>query len=431
MRASLRHADTSLAFHAYGGRQELVVGEDFVPFGSVERDDVVIEGNVVFAGYGITSAERKHDDYRGIDVRGKVVALLPDAPEAFPHNVRPFYGSRSVKEENAEQHGALAVLHLTTIDEPATWNIFARSATLDTYDFKREQPGVDGNALLSYKTSEALFRGATTSFSEVVEHAKTGGTSSFNLPVRATLRISSRRIDTESPNVVGILRGSRRPDEYLVYTAHLDHEGISDPVNGDAIYNGAVDNASGVAAMLGVARAFVSLPQRPDRSVLFLATTAEEPGLLGADYFVRHSLIRPSGIIAALNIDGASMLYPLPALTALGARNSDLGRAVDAAADQLGVTIRHEEIFPGGSDHYPFVKQGIPSVWLLAALGAEFMKSRYHTPHDDMSQEIDFRAIAVHAQLNFLIGYAVTQNPDRPRWHVGDFFGEKFHPGQR
>jgi Zn-dependent M28 family amino/carboxypeptidase len=289
-----------------------------------------------------------------------------------------------------------------------------------------------------------MFAGAQHTFEEAVARLKSGEPLGLTLDVRAEINTKSKHSTVDCVNVVGILKGSD-PDlsrEYIVYTAHLDHEGIGRPVDGDDIYNGALDNASGVAALLETARAFASLETPPRRSVVFLALTAEEKGLLGADYFANRPTVPLEGIVANVNIDGVGVFYPAKDIVAYGAEHSSLGELARQAAEELEFVISPdpfpEETFFIRSDQYPFIKQGIPALFFFPGLqsadpeinGAEFlqkwMTTIYHSPKDDMSQDFDFEEGARVTRLNFLVGYLAAQNRQRPTWNTGDFFGEKF-----
>jgi Zn-dependent M28 family amino/carboxypeptidase len=263
------------------------------------------------------------------------------------------------------------------------------------------------------------------------------------LPGTAAIRLRTRHEDFTSPNVIGRLPGSdpRLATENVVYTAHLDHVGIGEPIDGDAIYNGAVDNASGVAAVLAIARAFTELPERPRRSTLFVATTAEEPGLVGSDYLANHLPAGLHDLVAAINIDGATLMtHPLKAVTGMGAVHSSLSESLSDAAAHLDLTVRPEPIPLLGSDHYHFVLRGIPALWVIAdaetgdpnldgrALNRNWMDTRLHTPQDDMNQPLDFGAAALLARLMFLTGYEIATQSARPAWNEGDFIGETFSP---
>jgi Zn-dependent M28 family amino/carboxypeptidase len=243
--------------------------------------------------------------------------------------------------------------------------------------------------------------------------------------------------------VVARLPGSdpRLSDQHVVLSAHLDHLGIGEPVDGDAIYNGAYDNASGVAALLEVARVLGAAKPRPRRSVLFLAVTGEERGLLGSEHFADHPPT-PGTIVADVNLDGLLMLYPLRDVVAMGAEHSSLGRVVQRAAAMTGLTLSPDPWPEQGlfvrSDQYSFVRRGVPSVFLIpgmtsadpkrdgAALTRDWVRKIYHTPKDDPSQPMDLEAGAQLVRVNLAIAWLLANEEPRPSWNRGDFFGQTF-----
>lgn len=406
------------------------------------RGTTDIEAPVVFAGYGVTAPEQGHDDYAEIDARGKIVALFADAPASFSPAVRAFYASNTEKSRNAAAHGAVGLLRLRTpADErTASWArvtstgrgvpAFAWLEGGEPHDFR---PELKGTAVLGPKASESLFDGAPMTFAEAVASRKPSA-----LAVRVRIFKQGNVKDLTSPNVVGLLRGSDPVlrDEYVVYTAHLDHIGIGTPVAGDAIYNGAADDASGCSALIELGRAFASLPRRPRRSILFVAVTGEESGLLGSSYFVHHPPVPIDSIVANLNIDGMTF-FPFTALVARGAEHSSILRAVDAAASRLAVPTAPdptpEQVYFVRSDQYSFVKRGIPALFLgtikteaAQPLALAYQRERYHRPSDDMTQPMDMEAAARFARAYFLIGQEIAAADERPRWNPGDFFGERF-----
>ncbi len=417
----------------YGG--EFVMGGDF-------RASTEVEAPVVFVGHGVTAPERGYDDYAGVDARGKIVAYFSGAPASFPPEERAHYSASSIKTANAVAHGAVGILRLWN-DEDAkngSWErlvqaagSFGSFAWLDGGEAHDAQPQIRGNARLGPAVSQAIFSGAPITYADA--QAKPAPAA---LPVRVRMVKQSRLSDLTSPNVVGLLRGAdpALAGEYVVFSAHLDHLGVGEPVNGDAIYNGAVDNASGVASLLEIARAFAALPERPRRSLLFVAVTAEESGLIGSDYFVHNPPVPLASIAANVNIDGGSV-WPFNALFARGADHSTLKAAVDAAAAAVEMPVTTDP-FPEQasfvrSDQYAFVRRGIPALILGAVRTAEarpvaldWVRNRYHAPSDDMSTPMDFEAAASFTRDTFLIGYAIVQADSRPRWNPGDFFGELF-----
>ena len=448
---SLRHAEaigngSSLVFSR--GRQQLrlTYAADFVTDGDIHRQAVSITAQIVFVGAGIAAPELGHDDYADVDVRGKIVAMLPEPIPKLSPSHAAYFESLDRRIEAAVERGAVGFLMLAP-DNSFPWERNLQIA----YQGVTSTTGAAGSpqqpskpiafAVLRFETTRRLLEMGSLDLERILSRHREGRTQSMVLPVTASMRIRSRHTILNSPNVGAVVRGADPllKDEYVVYTAHLDHLGRGRPVNGDDIYNGALDNASGVAAMLAVARAVVSLPERPRRSILFLATTGEEAGMLGSKYFTAHPPVPPANIVAVVNIDGATLMrYPLYRVTARGGEHSTLGLAAERAARQLKVEITQADAGPIGSDHGPFLLRGIPVLWVTAAgdtgrpdidgekLRTEWMAQIYHTPKDDLNQPLDFGPAAAFAQLDFLIGYQVAQDDERPRWKPGDFFGEKF-----
>ena len=446
-------SECSLVVIRDGKELALTYGKDFAMAGDPLRAETSVTAPVVFVGHGVTAPEAGYDDYAGVDARGKIVVLLQGAPASLPHNQRAYYSSSEVKWENAVAHGAVGLLGFMTpeAEKRLGWETLVALVSsggmrwLDQAGTPRPvSPEIRGTALLSAAALEALFEGASASLATVLADIRAGKPHPLELPVQVKLRVVSRHGQLQSPNVVAVLPGSdpNLRQEYVVYTAHLDHLGVGPPVEGDAIYNGATDNASGTAMLLEMARAFASLRQRPRRSVLFLAVTAEEKGLLGSDYFVHYPTIPVEGLVANVNLDGALMLHPLHDVVAFGAEHSSLAGVVEQAAHHLGLELSPdpmpEQVLFVRSDQYSFVRRGVPSVFVVEglktgdpkgdgrALLTEWMETRYHTPQDDLSQPLDFEAGATFARVNFLIGYLVANQTPRPQWNAGDFFGEKF-----
>jgi Zn-dependent M28 family amino/carboxypeptidase len=439
----------SVALLRDGGRRiELQYGQDFIAGTAYEESSVTAP--VVFAGFGVTAPELGYDDYAGINVQGKIVVLLSGAPPSFPHNQRAYYSDPAVRGRNAVAQGAAGVLGVFPPEREKTfpWDFMLRESHRPSLKWADEagRPSFvrRNTVLLSRKAAEGLFAGAPHSLDEVFKNAKTGRPQSFELPVQASLHLMGRSERIESPNVAAVLPGSdpRLKDEYVVLTAHLDHVGVGEPVAGDSIYNGAYDNASGIAILLEMANAFARLPTAPRRSVLFLAVTGEEEGLHGSDFFAHHPTVPIDRIVANVNLDMVLMLYPLKDVIAFGGEHSSLGLVVEEAARRLGLAVSPDPSPERAtfirSDHYSFVQQGVPSISLTVGLQTadpaidaparmeKWMQEAYHQPGDDMSQAIDFGAGAQFARLNFLISYLVAQSDKAPSWNPGDFFGDKF-----
>jgi Peptidase family M28 len=441
---------SSLVLIGRSGRRALVPYREYVPAPNFFEAQAEVTAPIVFVGFGITAPERGYDDYRGVDAKGKIVVFLTGGPSSFPAAERAHYAASLVKRENAVSRGAVGGLVVRTRDQSFPWDRLVRQARggdmrwLDRNGRPADAwPGIRGVAYLSDSAAASLFEGAPQSLEQVLDAAEAGKPAGFDLPIRATMRTVSVHERVESPNVAGLLRGADAAlrDEVVVYTAHLDHLGIGEPVNGDSIYNGALDNASGTAAMLEVARAFTSMPSRPRRSVLFLAVTGEEKGLLGSDYFAEHPTVPMERIVANVNIDGLAILYPFRQMVALGAEHSTLDSTVARVARGLGVTLAPDpfpqEVFFVRSDQYSFVRRGVPAVAPFMGMQSdsgvdaparfkEWLATRYHTPQDDIDQPMDLEAGAEQAQLEFLVGLEIANADERPRWKDGDFFGSTF-----
>jgi hypothetical protein len=439
-------AECSLTLLRGEQKTELEYGPDFLVRGVAEASSV--SAPVVVAGFGATAPELGYDDYAGIDARGKIVVVMLGAPATFPHDQRAYYSDGLVMAANATAHGAVGILVIFTpeLEKRLPWEMLRQHSRWPSLAWTDEQgkpasyvPNIAG---LSRKAAEKLFEGAPHRLDEVFKIGETGKPLSFDLPLHASLHTASRTRRLESPNVAAVLRGSdpRLKDEYVVLSAHLDHLGMEEG-EGDTIYNGAYDNASGVAILLEVAKAFANLPA-PRRSVLFLAVTGEEEGLNGSGYFARHPTVPVERIVANTNLDMFLMLYPLRDVIAFGAEHSSLGGVVEEEARGLGLEVSPdpfpEQVLFIRSDHYSFVKQGVPAIFLTggfrtadpavdgAALWGRWMQETYHKPGDDLSPPIDFGAGVQFAKLNFLISYRVAQDEKPPGWKPGDFFGEKF-----
>ena len=246
----------------------------------------------------------------------------------------------------------------------------------------------------------------------------------------------------ESPNVAAILPGSdpQLKNEYVAFTAHLDHLGIGDPVKGDKIYNGAADNASGTSALLEMARAFSELHPAPRRSLLFIAVTGEEEGLLGSDYYAQNPTVPITQIVADINMDEVSFLYDFKDIVPLGGEHSSLGAVADDVARHMGLIVSPdpvpEEVYFIRSDQYSFILQGVPSLYIEEGLQTvnpdldgkkmqfDWEVQRYHQPSDDMSQPLDFNATVKCTRVDLAVGYEVAQQTERPHWNAGDFFNK-------
>ena len=433
------------------GGQAFVDGRDYVLTGDVAHAEYTLEAPVVFVGFGVTAPEENYDDYAGLDVRGKIVLTFYGAPSSFESTVRAFYSDDVEKTKNALAHGAVGMINTLLPEDwkrwPWDWGVpqFRMGSTNWL-----EETGTPYNAFgilaqLSQTGAEMLFTGAPKSLENSFETARSGQHQAFPLPWRVRIHTVSTHTKYQSPNIIGALVGSdpELRDQYVVYTAHVDHLGTCPPVDGDAICHGSLDNASGVATLLEIARAYTNLSQPPRRSVLFVFVTGEEMGLLGSDYFAHTPTVPLRQIVANINIDGApGLLFPMKDVVAMGAEHSNIERAIQSAARTLGYTISPdpmpEEANFIRSDQYSFVQQGVPALYINdgviavdpavdgLALMKKWLVTRYHTPLDSIDQPLDYQSGAKAATLNFLVGYELAQWNQRPQWNQANFFGTRF-----
>jgi hypothetical protein len=436
-----------------GKEQALAWGDDFVMRGHELNPDAKVDAPVVFVGYGVTAPHQRYDDYANIDVRGKIVAYLAGAPARFPSEQRAHFGSGREKAKAAVARGAIGIIALNTPDwsKSLPW-----PRVVIGYGFPAMRwvgrdgmpndafPDLRATAALSLPATQAFFQGAPKSWDEVWSAAQASQPQAFAMPFTARLHNVSRHRLITSPNVVAVLPGSdpKLQAEYVVYTAHTDHLGIGKPIDGDSIYNGAVDNGSGTAALLEIAAVFSRLPRAPARSVLFLAVTGEEKGLLGSDYFAHFPTVPKGAMVADVNMDGASLSYDFADIVSFGAEHSSLMSVVRKEAARFGLKVSPdpmpEQVFFIRSDQYSFVRQGIPAVFTGEGFQAvdpaidgrkvveHWIEKYYHSPFDDMKQPLAFKPALKFMRLNFAIGYDVANAARRPSWNTGDFFGDLF-----
>ncbi|NEU69218.1 M28 family metallopeptidase [Spirosoma agri] len=454
-RWQVREKASFLAFDSKDNEKILLYGKQFILNPNPDHANSDVTAPVIFVGYGVSAPELNYDDYAGIDVKGKIVAYVNGAPSTFPSNQRAFYSS--AKAEIAAAHGAVGVLSFSLpTDLRNRIETAAPRARQGIYRWldkrgkpQRTFPALKGSASLSDSAARLLFTNAGTSFSDAVSAALKNRSQSFPLNMSAHLHTQTDMVeDVAGQNVVAVLPGTDPvlKNEYIVYVAHLDHLGIGRPVKGDSIYNGAHDNASGVAINLETARLFASLPKAPRRSILFVGVTGEEMGLLGSDYFASNPTVPKEKIVANLCLDMPFFFHPLLDIVPYGAQHSSLGHETEVAAAFVGVQISPDPIPEQTvfmrSDHFSFVRQGIPALFIKSGsqtgnpnldgtkLNLDWRATIYHSPQDDMNQPFDFNAAAKHVQLQFLIGYLTAQADSRPTWNKDDFFGTKFGPAR-
>jgi Peptidase family M28/PA domain len=442
---------SSFSLQHNGSIRTLTIDKDYVMPGDPVSEDTTAEGQVVFAGYGVSAPEFKYDDYAGIDVHGKIVAVLSGAPSRMPSAPGAHFSDTDQKLRMAAEHGAIGVLSIWggKLEERTPFSEYIRFSKgpdmrwLDEKGAPNDaQPKLRGYAKISSSTAALLFEGARESWKEALQAAENNQPQAFPLAATVSLHVVSRYSQVESPNVAAILPGSdpQLKNEYVVFTAHLDHLGIGDPVKGDTIYNGAGDNASGTAALIEMARAFSEQHKATRRSLLFISVAGEEEGLLGSDYYAHYPTVPMSQIVADINMDEVSFLYDFKDIVPLGGEHSSLGAMADDVAKHMGLTVSPdpmpEEVYFVRSDQYSFILKGVPSLYIEEGLQTvnpnldgkkmqlDWEAQRYHQPSDDMNQPFDFNATVKCTRVDLAVGYEVAQQTERPHWNTGDFFGK-------
>ena len=457
-RAFLESGSAEIEFSRGDKTTPLIFVEDFYMSPSLARTSSELEAGMVFVGYGIDAPELEHNDYAGIDVTGKVVVSFAGQPHDFPSEEGAHFASTMEKLKAAVRHGAVGTLMIHT---PRTAQRFAwervrslvGSPSMGWMNEKGEVHGefeqLQAGGMLRHTATEVLFENAPVNLEALIERdGNAEALMSFTLDSTVKMRQRSTHETIYSPNVVAVLPGSDPllANEHVVYSAHLDHIGElhsedSEQGQNDMINNGAMDNASGVSVMLETARLFTETAA-PRRSILFVAVTAEEKGLVGSEYFAMNPTVPIESIVSAVNLDMPVLLYDFGDVIAFGSEHSTLADTVRQAAGSYGIELSpdpfpEQNIFVR-SDHYRFVQQGVPSVFLVTgmksldgdvdtqAIFEGFLQEHYHKPSDDLNLPINYRAAAKFTRINAKIGENIANEPERPYWHEGDFFGRTF-----
>ncbi|OEK06422.1 M28 family metallopeptidase [Roseivirga misakiensis] len=417
----------------------------------VEEMAQVFQSNVVFAGYGIVAPEYGWNDYEGMDVTGKTVIVLVNDPgfgsgdsTLFKGDEMTYYGRWTYKYEEAARQGAAAVLIVhETVPAGYPWLVVESSWTGAKLNLDDPNPPYTCalQGWITRSSAVKLFQSAgIKNYSEMARNKD------FK-PVDMNMKFSGGVVNEikkdMSRNVVAMIEGSKRPDEYIIYSGHWDHLGVGAPVDGDSIYNGAHDNATGVTGILAIAEAFANLETKPERSVVFLFVTAEEQGLLGSAYYGQNPIFPPNQSVANINIDGLPAYGEMKDLTITGYGQSELDNYATAEAKKQGRYVIPDPDPGKGyffrSDHFNFAKIGIPALYASGSYESmdkgvdfieektqEYLSVRYHMPLDNyIPEEWDLKGIALDAQLLFNVGYKLANETYFPQWNEGSEFKAK------
>jgi Zn-dependent M28 family amino/carboxypeptidase len=432
-----------------GTRHALAFGEDLVGGTRRFQQRIALEHSpLVFAGYGIVAPERGWDDYAGLDARGKTVVVLVNDPgyatgdtALFSGRSMTYYGRWTYKYEEAARHGAAGVLVVhSTGPAGYPWDVVRTGWSGSQFvleETERDVPRAGFEGWLSEDAARRLVGWAGLDYDSLAAAALEPGFRSVPLGSDLSVDMVNRLLRSTSRNVLARLPGRERPDEHVLYMAHWDHLGTGPAVDGDSIWNGALDNASGTAGLLEIAGAFAALEPRPARSVLFLAVTAEEQGLLGSGWYADHPVYPLSTTVAAINMDGLNIWGPTADLTVIGLGRSDLDSVLAAAADGrvLAPDPEPEEGHFFRSDHFSLARRGVPALYVDAGIqdlehGAEwararrdeFTAERYHTPADEYDPTWDLSGAVEDLHVLFGVGYRLAQSDAWPEWNEGTEF---------
>lgn len=430
------------------GDQEFVNGEEVVLSGTSLFPDQAQDAEVVFVGYGFENKRYGFDDYEGLNVRGKVVAVLQSLPGGAPSDVVADLADN--RAELAESKGAIGMITIPTSEtfKQIPWDQIAAYASVPRLRWVHPDgrpnvvaPKLALSGFLGAKAAEALLANTQLPYGKLNSTIadKTARPKGFSVPGKIRVERHSAVEKIASPNVLGLLPGSdpQLANEVILLTAHLDHDGIVPPVKGDAVMNGAMDNASGVAVMLEAARAFMESGKRPRRSIMFAAVTAEEDGLLGAEYLAKYPVLNEKKVVGVVNLDMPILTYDFQDVIAFGAEHSTMGPAVDRALASSGIKQSPDPMPEEGlftrSDHYMFVKEGVPAIFLATgwagpgkAAVQNFLANHYHQVSDEPTLPFNWAAGAKFARINYLIARELADGPSAPQWYEGSYFADKF-----
>jgi Zn-dependent M28 family amino/carboxypeptidase len=443
------HPET-LIFTGAAGRTELKFHEDFIAVSGMQTPEVSLEeSELVFVGYGITAPEYGWDDFKGMDLRGKTLLMLnndpEDDPSLFAGRTRLRYGRWNYKYEQAAKVGAAGAIILHTAPSAGyPWQVVQSSWTGEQFELPATTgPRLQVKAWTTEEATRRIVQQAGKDLNALLASAQKREFQPVPLGVKVSTRFKSQLRRTPTANVLGMLPGSdpKLAREVVVYTAHHDHLGIKDNAKPgeDAIYNGAVDNASGVAALLSVARAFQALPKPPGRSILFAAVAAEEQGLLGSAYLAENPPVLPGRLAANINVDGTNTRGRTRDITLIGLGKSSLDSIITGLAKAQGRIVKPDQFPERGSfyrsDQFNFAKRGVPAAYFGSGMDfigkpegwgrqqrEQWVAKHYHQPTDEFSPEWDLSGAEEDVRLFFLLGAHVARAPEMPRWNKGDEF---------
>jgi Zn-dependent M28 family amino/carboxypeptidase len=443
------HLPATWSFQTKGGNVDFKLSDDYIAGSGVQKDSAGFDNaELVFVGYGIEAPEYKWDDFKGVDVKGKVLVMLNNDPDwdskLFAGNTRLYYGRWTYKYESAARHGAAGVILIhTTPSAGYPWQVVQSSWGGEQFELPAEdEPRIQLKGWATEDAVKRLVKAGGFNLDALVKSAKSRGFKPVSLGIRTSIHVENKVSRVRTANVAGVLPGGdvKLKDEVVIYSAHHDHFGIGAPdKTGDTIYNGAEDNASGCAQLLAIARAFAALPERPRRSVMLLFVAGEEQGLLGSKYYATHPTVPAGKIAANINYDGGNFLGRTRDLTQVGMGKSSLDALVKALVEKQGRTLVPDQFPDKGyyyrSDQFSFAKIGVPAIYFDEGTDfigkpkdwgrhekEEWTEHVYHQPSDEIDDTWVFDGMIEDAMVGFEAGWLIAQADQMPVWNKGDEF---------
>jgi Zn-dependent M28 family amino/carboxypeptidase len=450
-------APETWTFHAGGHDVGLAFWQDYIAASGVQAPAAAVaDAPLVFVGYGIQAPEYGWDDFKGADLKGKVLLMLNNDPDwdpaLFAGVRRLYYGRWSYKYESAARAGAAgAIIIHTTPSAGYGWQVVQNSWTGEQFELPAgPEPRLQVRAWTTEGATRRLLAAAGLDLDRLVAQARNRDFRPADLGIRTSIALANTVSHGETANVLGVIPGSdpALKNEVVVFSAHHDHLGIGKPdASGDTIYNGAVDNASGVAQVLAIAKAFMALPERPRRSILFAIVSCEESGLLGSAYYAAHPTFAPEAIAADINFDAGNIFGRTRDVALVGMGKSTLDAVIEAAAALQGRVVTDEPFPDRGayyrSDQFNFARIGVPGLYFKGGLdyvgrepgwgkkvNEDWLKAHYHQPSDEFSEGWNFDGMVEDTQLGFLAGLSVAQADAMPAWLPGDEFAKLRAPAR-
>lgn len=443
--------DAAIDISGDGRTLHLAYGSDMMVWTKrVTRRVELDHSPLIFVGYGIVAPEYHWNDYAGVDVKGKTVVILVNDPgyatgdaKLFHGKAMTYYGRWTYKYEEAARHGAAAAL-IVHETGPAgyPWAVVKNSWSgpqFQLVEAAAEPTPMDMEGWLTSSAARLIFADDDKNFDQLAQAAAQPGFKAVSLSAHMSAKLDNKIAQTVSHNVIGMVPGGKRPSQYIIYTAHWDHLGRDTSLKDDQIYNGAVDNASGVAGLLALAQAFEQRKPRPQRSILFLSVTGEEKGLLGSRYYTEHPIYPLADTVAEFNMDGLNVYGPTRDITVIGSGHSELEDYLARAAKAQGRVVRPDPEPEKGyyyrSDHFNFARKGVPA--LDTASGVDYVgrpagwgqkmhdqyrEQRYHKPSDEYDPSWNLRGAVQDLDLLYAVGTHIADEKRFPQWYKGDEF---------